>query len=229
MRKKERYFTVPEIVLFTSSVLLITVSFIIFKSTDYITLAASLIGAMSLIFAAKGNPLGMFLMIVFSILYGIISYGYSYYGEMITYLGMTAPMSAFSLITWLKNPYNGKKSEVAVNEISKKELIFMSLLTAAVTVFFYFVLKKLNTSNLIPSTISVITSFAAVYMTFRRSPLYALCYAANDVVLIILWILASIENPSYFSVVVCFVMFLANDIYGFVNWQKMRKKQITAV
>lgn len=229
MRKKERYFTVPEIVLFTSSVLLITVSFIIFKSTDYITLAASLIGAMSLIFAAKGNPLGMFLMIVFSILYGIISYSYSYYGEMITYLGMTAPMSAFSLITWLKNPYNGKKSEVAVNEISKKELIFMSLLTAAVTVFFYFVLKKLNTSNLIPSTISVITSFAAVYMTFRRSPLYALCYAANDVVLIILWILASIENPSYFSVVVCFVMFLANDIYGFVNWQKMRKKQITAV
>lgn len=229
MRKKERYFTVPEIALFTSSVLLITVSFIIFKSTDYITLAASLIGAMSLIFAAKGNPLGMFLMIVFSILYGIISYSYSYYGEMITYLGMTAPMSAFSLITWLKNPYNGKKSEVAVNEISKKELIFMSLLTAAVTVFFYFVLKKLNTSNLIPSTISVITSFAAVYMTFRRSPLYALCYAANDVVLIILWILASIENPSYFSVVVCFVMFLANDIYGFVNWQKMRKKQITAV
>lgn len=229
MRKKERYFTVPEIVLFTSSVLLITVSFIIFKSTDYITLSASLIGAMSLIFAAKGNPLGMFLMIVFSILYGIISYGYSYYGEMITYLGMTAPMSAFSLITWLKNPYNGKKSEVAVNEISKKELIFMSLLTAAVTVFFYFVLKKLNTSNLIPSTISVITSFAAVYMTFRRSPLYALCYAANDVALIILWILASIENPSYFSVVVCFVMFLANDIYGFVNWQKMRKKQITAV
>lgn len=227
MRKKERYFTVPEIVLFTSSVLLITVSFIIFKSTDYITLAASLIGAMSLIFAAKGNPLGMFLMIVFSILYGIISYGYSYYGEMITYLGMTAPMSAFSLITWLKNPYNGKKSEVAVNEISKKELIFMSLLTAAVTVFFYFVLKKLNTSNLIPSTISVITSFAAVYMTFRRSPLYALCYAANDVALIILWILASIENPSYFSVVVCFVMFLANDIYGFVNWQKMRKKQIS--
>lgn len=146
---------------------------------------------------------------------------------MITYLGMTAPMSAFSLITWLKNPYNGKKSEVAVNEISKKELIFMSLLTATVTVFFYFVLKKLNTSNLIPSTISVITSFAAVYMTFRRSPLYALCYAANDVVLIILWILASIENPSYFSVVVCFVMFLASDIFGFVNWQKMRKKQIS--
>ena len=229
MKKKERYFTVPEIVLFVSSVLLITVSFVVFKSNDYVTLAASLVGAASLIFAAKGNPLGMFLMIVFSVLYGSISYGYSYYGEMITYLGMTAPMSAFSLITWIKNPYNGKKSEVAVNEISKRELVFMSLLTLTVTVFFYFVLKKLNTANLIPSTISVITSFAAVYMTFRRSPLYALCYAANDVVLIILWILASIENSSYFSVVVCFVMFLANDIYGFVNWQKMRKKQITAV
>lgn len=229
MKTKTKYFTVPEIVLFASSILLIIISFIAFKSTNYITLAASLAGAASLILTAKGNPLGMFLMIVFSILYGIISYGYSYYGEMITYLGMTAPMSAFSLITWLKNPYNGKKSEVAVNQISKRELIFMSLLTLLVTAFFYFVLKKMNTANLIPSTISVITSFTAVYMTFRRSPLYALCYAANDVVLIILWVLASIENPSYFSVVVCFVMFLANDIYGFVNWQKMRKNQITAV
>lgn len=76
---------------------------------------ASLVGVTSLIFNAKGNPFGQFLMVVFSLLYGIISFTFAYYGEMITYLGMTMPMAIFALISWLKNPYNGNKSEVKVN------------------------------------------------------------------------------------------------------------------
>ena len=69
------------------------------------------------------------------------------------------------------------------------------------------------------------TSFVAAYLTFRRSPLYALAYAANDIVLIVLWVLASLEDISYISVTVCFVTFLVNDIYGFVSWNRMRKRQ----
>lgn len=69
------------------------------------TLAASLIGVTSLIFNAKGNPFGQLLIVVFSILYGAISYSLAYYGEVITYLGMTAPMAVFSLVSWLRNPF----------------------------------------------------------------------------------------------------------------------------
>ncbi len=42
---------------------------------------------------------------------------------------------------------------------------------------------------------------------------------------IILWILATLKNISYFPMVICFVMFLANDIYGYYNWIRMRKRQ----
>lgn len=85
------------------------------------TLAASLIGVTSLIFNAKGNPFGQFLMVIFSLLYGIISFTFSYYGEMLTYLGMTMPMAIFALISWLKNPHNGNKAEVKVNSLGKNE------------------------------------------------------------------------------------------------------------
>lgn len=81
------------------------------------------------------------------------------------------------------------------------------------------------TANIVPSTISVTTSFVAVYLTFRRSPFYALGYAANDVVLIVLWALASITDVHYISVVVCFAAFLINDIYGFLSWRKMKERQ----
>ena len=223
--KLKNYFSKSEIILWSSSVLLIILSFCLFDKENFMTLIASLIGVTSLIFNAKGNPFGQLLMVVFSILYGIISYTFSYYGEMITYLGMTLPMSVFALVSWLKNPYNGKKSEVKVNSISKTEVLFMCVITTIVTVLFGFILEYFNTANIVPSTISVTTSFIAVYLTFRRSPWFALAYASNDIVLIVLWIMASLYDTRYISVVVCFFAFLINDIYGYVNWCRMKARQ----
>ncbi len=225
MKKSLEYFTKFEIGLWSTSVLLIVFSFCVFDRENYLTLIASIIGATFLIFNAKGNPIGQFLTIVFSVLYGIISYGFSYYGEMITYLTMTMPMALFALVSWLKNPFEKGKAEVKVNKISKKEIIFMTLLTAIVTLIFYFILKHFNTANLIPSTVSVTTSFVAVYLTFRRSPYFALAYACNDLVLIVLWTLASFTDISYLSVVICFIVFLVNDLYGFASWKRMEKRQ----
>ena len=219
------YFSKGELLLWCSSVILIVVSFCMFDRENFLILAASLVGVTSLIFNAKGNPFGQFLMIIFSLLYGIISFTFSYYGEMLTYLGMTMPMAVFALISWLKNPHNGNKAEVKVNNLGKKEIVFMWILAIVVTAAFYFVLNAFNTANIVPSTISVTTSFVAVYFTFRRSPFYALGYATNDVVLIILWVLASITDTRYISVVVCFAAFLINDIYGFLSWRKMKERQ----
>ncbi len=223
--KLTNYFSKTELTLWSASALLILISFFIFDRTNYLSLAASLTGVSSLIFCAKGNPFGQLLMVIFSIMYGIISYTFRYYGEMITYLGMTAPMAVFSLISWLLNPYDGNKSEVQVNRLKSGEIVFMLFLTAAVTVLFYFILKKYNTANLLPSTVSVTTSFIAVCLTFRRSQYYALAYASNDIILIILWTLAARTDISYLSVIICFVIFLANDIYGYISWSRMQKRQ----
>jgi nicotinamide mononucleotide transporter PnuC len=184
------------------------------------------VGVTSLIFCAKGNPVGQVLMIIFSIIYAVISYSFDYYGEMITYIGMTLPMAAFSLISWLRNPFKGNRAEVTVNRIKSKEWIFMFILSAVVTVIFYFILRHFNTANIIPSTISITTSFIAAYLTFRRTIYFGLAYAMNDIVLIVMWIMASLVNHEYIPVVVCFVVFFVNDIYGFINWIKIQKRQI---
>lgn len=219
------YFEKKEIVLWGISVLLITASFLLFNGGNFMMPIASVIGVTSLIFNAKGNPIGQFLMVVFSILYGVISFSFSYYGEMITYLGMTAPMAVFSLISWIKNPYDGNRAEVRINRLKGKEILFMSVLTLVVTIVFYFILVFFETANILMSTVSITTSFLAVYLTFRRSTYYALAYAANDIVLIVLWVLATQIDAAYAAVVVCFAVFLVNDIYGFLNWSKMQQRQ----
>lgn len=222
---KKRYFTPTEIAIWSVSVVLIVLSYLLFKSGGLLSLIASLIGVTSLILNAKGNPLGQVLVIIFSLLYGIISFTFAYYGEMITYLCMTAPMAVIALISWLRHPYNGNRSEVEICCVKRRDYPIIILLTIAVTVAFYFILAALDTANLLPSTISVTTSFLAVLLTYKRSPAYALAYAANDIVLIVLWSIASFSDTSYISVVVCFLCFLLNDIYGFINWKCIQRRQ----
>ena len=201
------------------SVTLIVVS-ALFAGVEPVSALASLIGVTSLIFIAKGMVIGQVLTVVFSVFYGIVSLWFRYYGEMITYLCMTAPMAVLAIFTWLKHLAENGSGEVAAARLTRKRVILMIVFTLVTTSAFWFILGWLGTANLTVSTISVATSFIASYLTWCRSPYYALGYAANDIVLIILWTLAAVKDISCLAMIACFAAFLANDIYGFVCWKR---------
>ncbi len=208
--------------LWLGSAVAVAVSYVL-TGEGILSLAASLIGVTALIFVAKGDPLGQLLTVAFSVFYAIVSFRFRYYGEMITYLGMSAPMAAFSFVSWLRHPY--KECEVEVAKITKKKVAIVVALTVAITAAFYFILRAMGNNSLVVSTFSVATSFLAASLLFLRSPFYAAAYAANDVVLIILWVIASAHSAAFAPMVVCFVAFLANDIYALINWHRMEKAQ----
>lgn len=190
-----------------------------------LTLIASLIGVTALIFVAKGDVTGQVLTVVFSVLYSVISFEFTYYGEMITYMFMTAPIAAMSVYTWIRHPEEKGKREVSIARLSLKKTIMLCITAVIVTVIFYFILRYFNNANLLFSTISITTSFLASALMLFRSSAYALAYGANDIILIILWVMASLEDTAYLPMVMCFAMFLVNDIYGFYSWQKRKKLQ----
>lgn len=212
--------TKKEWILWIISLSIVIVSNLFSSNFDLLTLVAALVGVTSLIFAAKGNVWAQILMIVFSILYGIISYRFRYWGEMITYLGMALPMAVWSAITWLRHPSGSDGNEVEIQILHRTQLLCVGGASAVVTFVFYLILDALDTPNIVFSTISVVTSFLAAALTMLRSSYYALGYAANDLVLIVLWTLASLENPAYIPVVVNFTIFFFNDMYGFISWKR---------
>lgn len=213
-----------ELGLWLSSVLVILISSLFSGTEGLVSGIISLIGVTALIFVAKGMIIGQVLCIVFAAMYGIISIFFRYYGETATYMGMSLPMAVAALISWIKNPYKDT-DEVKIDKLTFKKIVLV-LLTAAVATFtFFFILKALNTANLTFSTISITTSWIACFLTFLRSPYYALAYAANDIVLIVLWVSAAITDISCLPMVFCFIMFFANDLYGFYNWKRMQKRQ----
>ncbi len=224
LKKALKSLTGFEKCLWILSVFAVTGTFFLFKNTDYLTLAASLIGVTALIFLAKGHWIGQVLIIIFAVFYGYISYHVRYYGEMITYLGMTLPMAVVALVSWLRHPYKDS-SEVEISRMNGKKISLMLFSTVVVTTAFYFILKLLGNANLFVSTISVATSFLAAYMTALRTPYYALGYAANDLVVVALWLIVLKTDTSSIPMIVCFTTFFINDMYGFINWKRMEKRQ----
>lgn len=224
MKKLISQLTPAERAIWIISALSVIISYAVFGGGSVVKLITTLVGVTALVFVAKGYVIGQILTIVFAVMYGVVSYWFRYYGEMITYLLMTAPMAFLAAAEWIKNPYKNTR-EVRVKAIGKKEGAVMMILGAAVTAVFYFILKALDTPNLFFSTLSITTSFAASYLTYKRSPFYGAAYAANDIVLIVLWALAAVDDISYISMAVCFGAFFLNDIYGFINWKRMEKRQ----
>ncbi len=217
--------TKKEWLLWLVSLTVVVISNLLTGVVDPVNLAGTCVGVTALIFISRGDVWGQILTIVFAVLYGITSFRFRYWGEILTYLGMTAPMAAVAVVSWLKNPYQGKKNEVKIHRLTEKQGVLMVVSAAAVTVLFAWLLSVLNTPNLVFSTLSITTSYLASYLTCFRSSWYALAYAANDVVLIVLWILAAITDIAFLPMIACFGMFFLNDIYGFVSWRRREKLQ----
>lgn len=223
VKRSLRSLSVFEKILWAVSALMVAVSFFLGSSSDPTVLIASLVGVSALIFTAKGDVTGQVLIIIFALLYAVVSYKQAYYGEMISYIFMSGGIAVFSVISWLKHPY--AEGQVKVGHPSATAFIILGVLTAAVTVLFYFILGALNTANMLFSTISIATSFAASSLTLLRSPLYAAAYALNDIVLIVLWGMAAVSDPEAFPMIICFATFLVNDIHGLISWLRMERLQ----
>ena len=87
-----------ELFLWLFSVTAVTLAFFLSQERAALTFAATLVGVTALLFVAKGEPLWQVLTVVFAVSYSIASYRFAYYGEMITYLGMTAPIAVLAAL-----------------------------------------------------------------------------------------------------------------------------------
>ena len=219
MRNPFRDLQLKEWILYSISLIVVVGTNFFAAKIDVLNMVATIFGVTALIFIAKGNVFGQVLAVIFGALYAVSALDNRYYSETITYLGMSVPVAIASIVSWVKNPYKKGVNVVKIRKFTTKEGLFTLLFSAIVTTVFFFVLKALGTNNLIVSTISIATSFSASYLMFRRISYYAVAYALNDIVLIVLWILASIKNLSDLTMVACFAMFLINDLYAFISWK----------
>lgn len=208
------------------SLLIIIICFFLGTDKNILSLVTSILGVITVIFGAKGLVWAPVVNLLYNIVYIILSYTQGFYGEVLIYIFMMTPINIAMIISWLKNKSKEDENIVEVNKLNKKEYILLFGFTLVVAFGFYFILKALNTTALFISTISLIDSFIATYLLYRRCSNYALSYIVNDIILIVLWLYAIRNNGiAYLPMVLSFLVFLVNDIYGLISWKKRERKQ----
>lgn len=195
----------------------------VFKGT-LIDLGYTLLYFWTALLLAKGKYSCYIIGIISTFFYASVSLSNSYYGEVIIAMCCTLPLMIIGLINWLRHQDN--TNTVIVKEITKKELTLVLLSQIILFFGYYFLLKVFNTSNLIVSTISIVASVIATYLTARRSEYGFIGFIINDIVLIILWTIPLINgDTSIIPILLCPVLLLINDIYGVYNWKRIKDKQ----
>ena len=215
-----------EIVFLALSLIGLSLCFAFTPDRNWFSYVVSLVGVVSVMTVAKGLVFAPFINIAYNIIYSIISVLQHYYGEAIIYIGLMIPIAVASIVSWLRNKNKENTSTVQVNKIKGIEYLYLFIGAICATVAFYFLLRALNTSELIISTLSLISSVIASYLLLRRCSYYALAFVANDIILIVLWTMAIIYYGTQFlPIVISFCIFLINDIYGFIHWKIQERKQ----
>ena len=196
---------------------------IIFKG-EIVNLTYTLMYFWTALLLVKGKYACYIIGLISTFFYAYISFSNQYYGETIIAMCLTLPMMIFGLINWLR--HQDKKKTVIVKKVSLKELSILILSQIVLSVAYYFLLKSFNTNNLVLSTANVAIAFIASYLAARRSDYGFIAYIINDLMLVILWgTLLLGGNIGVITVLLCPVLLLITDIYGVINWQKIKKRQ----
>ena len=207
-----------------AGIVIVTICFIFTTPKNWFSFIASVLGVVSVMLTSKGVFFAPVLGLVYNVIYIIISINQAYYGEAIIYGFIMTPIEILTIINWIRN--KTQDNTVSINKINIKEYIYLFFATIIITIGFYFILYALNTAELIVSTISLVTSVVATYLLLRRSSYYAIGFMLNDIILIILWAIATVVSGiTLLPIVISFGVFLVNDLYGFVRWKTQERKQ----
>ncbi len=174
---------------------------------------------------AKGKIITLFIGIVTFLFYIIISYSQKLYGEAMVYAIFLLPLYIYGVIHWLKHKDLNNVVRVRGN-LTGKEWTLMIEVLVIISIGSFFLLKALETSQLIVSTLSFVSMLPAVYLLARRCKWNQIAFLINDIFLVILWIrLAVSGNTTFIPMVICFLFQTIYDIYGLFEWFKLENKQ----
>lgn len=219
MKKLFKDWTLFEIILLIISFILIIVSGVICRS-EVLTICASVSGVLCALLQAKGKVISQFVGLIEAVLYSIVSFKNQFYGEVIIYVTIMAPLYIMGIISWIRNK-NEETNTVNKNTILLKEWIILTIVNIIVFIGLYYILKYFNTSQLFVSTLSMTTSLTATYLIARRSKYSFVFYILNDVILLLLWGLPIIKGDfTLIPMIISPTILLTEDIYGWKNWNK---------
>ena len=224
-KKSWKGYNILDLILILSGIVVVTITGILFKSKWYI-IVSTLLALLCVFTQAKGKIATQFLGIIHFCFYIFIAYSQKYYGEALVYLVVLLPLYIYGVIHWLRNKDKQDNVVIVRSNLSKKEWSIFAISFVCVSVGIFFMLRALKTEQLIINTLSFATMIPAVYLLMRRCKWNQVAFLVNDFIVPCLWIALVVQGDlSFLPMCIYHVFQITYDIYGFVEWMRLEKRQ----
>lgn len=184
---------------------------------------AALTGTWYTLWAGKGKISCYFFGIINSICYGLISYQYRFFGEVMLNLGYYLPMMFVGIFCW-KN-HLSDHGVIKKTSLSLKGKAVLLLSTLMAIILYGLLLKCLNGRTPYLDSLTTILSIAAMIMTVKRCSEQWLLWIIVNTASIIMWLNVFLQNGSAISSLLMWIISLANGFIFYFQWAKEVKKQ----
>lgn len=185
---------------------------------------AAITGIVNVVLVAKGKISNYYFGIVSVSLYGLLSLEQRFYGEVTLNLGYLLPMQFIGLWLWRRHRAdNGGGDDVAVRVMGWRQRAVWATVAVAACGVYALVLEWFG-GNLPywDSTSTVLTVVAMVLMVGRYIEQWPLWTVIN-VVTIYMWAVAYAQGGGSASIVVMWIAYLVNAIYGWWKWARLER------
>ncbi len=192
-------------------------------------LISSITGIWCVLLVAKGKISNYIWGLVNVILYAYAAYTWGLFGDFTLNAFIFLPMQFIGWHFWVKPKNKKSADDVKVKFLSTKGRIIWAAISVVAVVAYGFILK-LNPAQLTPffdSTSTVLSIIAVVLMAKLFMEQWVL-WIIVDVVTVIMWanIVFFQESGLYnIGILIMWIAFLTNAIFGLYNWIKMNKEQ----
>jgi len=191
-----------------------------------LSIITMLTGLWCVILVAKGRIFNYYLGIINVIGYAYITYGYQLYGEVMLNALYYLPMQFVGLYIWRKNKNYDVCDAIRVKFMANAERIFLFMLSFAATGGYAVYLDIIGDPYpVLDSASTVLSIIAMILMAWRYMEQWIL-WIVVDIVSVWMWILVVMnKGANDATLLVMWIAFLINAVYGFLMWIKMYRDQ----
>lgn len=204
-----------------STVIMIVLSIIWGDNT--LALISGITGILGVVLAAKGKVSTYFFATINVAIYAYLTFNNHLYGEFMLNAFYYIPMNFIGFYLWSRHK-DEKSGEVEGKALTPKQIVILLAATAVIVIIYWQILTHLGGQLALIDAMSTVFSVIALIMQVARYAEQWLLWIIVNIVSVIMWILLIGKDSSAVTMVVMWIAYLFNSIYGYYNWKNLLRK-----
>ncbi|MCY8228759.1 nicotinamide riboside transporter PnuC [Bacillus spizizenii] len=189
---------------------------------------SSFTGMLCVVLVAKGKIANYYFGIIQTATYAYITYSYGLYGESMLNGLFYLPIQFIGIYLWSKHKASTSTEgeDVSVKKLTRKGWLTLVIVSVISSLFYAKVLQLIGGQQVRIDSVAVVLSILAQILMLKRYAEQWILWIVVNSLSVVLWLITLTKTGGNdWSMLVMWVAYLVNSVYGYINWIKMSKKQ----